>query len=86
MSAKQKAEEKAMEANTKTKGKGMKKPKKPKMPKQPTIESTFIIFMVNLSLVKSLLFKYGYALHWPKWDLIDIIDTAFLLMVKGYEI
>jgi len=74
-----------MIANAQT-DKKPKKPKKPKYPKVPSIESDFLIFFTNLMLIKTMLFKFGYAEYWTKWDFYDLIDSAFLLMVRGYEV
>ena len=80
-----KAENAVMEAEAR-KAKGYVKPKEPKYPKVPTIESGFLTFYVNLMLIKTMLTKFNYTEQWSDWDFRDVIDSAFLLMVQGYEI
>lgn len=76
----QKAEQKAAEE-------GMtKKPKKIKYPRMPKIENDFLLFFANIMLIKSLLNKFGYSKYWKVWNFNDCIDSAFLLLVRGYEI
>jgi len=68
------------------KEKGSKKPKTPKKIKEPTIDSGFLLFFINLMAIKKLIFRYGYGAYWKKWSLIELCDTAFMLLVKGYTI
>lgn len=63
-----------------------KKPKKIRYPKMPKIENTFLMFFANIMLIKSLLNKFGYSRYWKEWNFDNCIDSAFLLLVRGYEI
>lgn len=74
-----------MKANT-PKTTGSKPQVKPKYPKMPTIENDFLTFFANLMIIKTMLCKFGYSEYWSKWAFNDMIDSAYLLMVQGYEI
>lgn len=85
--ARLKAENDAFEKNNiPAKGSRPKKPVKPKYPKMPDVGNYFITFFANLMLIKAVLSKYGYSEYWASWDFDKLIDSAFLLMVQGYEI
>jgi hypothetical protein len=85
--ARVKAENDAFEKNNKpAKGGNSKKPVPPKYPKMPDVGNFFITFFANLMIVKAVLAKYGYSDYWSNWDFDKLIDSAFLLMIQGYEI
>lgn len=81
LSEKDKAEE-----DLAKKDKDYKAPKKAREVPEPDIESNYLKFTINFTIMKTLLFKFGYEKYWSKWSLFDLSDSALMLLVKGFTI